>query len=179
MSHPAVSSEALQIAIATIRESLDSASRGLPEDLFLLVSSLTPMINVDLLIKDSVGRNLLTWRHDRFYGPGWHLPGGIVRFKESIGSRIAAVALSELEVEVDFEPVPIHMAEITHPTRDIRGHFISLLYACTLRITPDEAGRFKPDAPRAGDWQWHIGAPHDLILQHRIYNRFLEASCPA
>ena len=31
MSHPAVSPEALQVAITTIRESLDSASRDLPE----------------------------------------------------------------------------------------------------------------------------------------------------
>lgn len=179
MSRPAVSPETLQAAIATIRESVASASRGLPEDLFLLVSSLTPMINVDLLIKDAAGRNLLTWRHDHFYGPGWHIPGGIIRFKESVADRIAAVALGELAVEVDFDPAPRHVAEITHPDRSIRGHFISLLYACTLRTCLDGARRFKLAAPRTGDWQWHTGVPHDLILQHRIYTRFLDAPHPA
>lgn len=43
------------------------------------------MVNVDLLIKNvSSNETLLTWREDEYYGPGWHVPGGIVRFKETI-----------------------------------------------------------------------------------------------
>ena len=52
---------------------------------------LTPLVNVDLLIKDS-GRTLLTWRDDEFYGPGWHIPGGILGFKERALDRLAKVA---------------------------------------------------------------------------------------
>ena len=53
------------------------AAIGLPEELFLYVSSITPLVNVDLLIKDDRGRALLTWRDDSYYGPDWHVPGGI------------------------------------------------------------------------------------------------------
>lgn len=164
-----VSPEALQAAIATIRDAVGSATRGLPEEVFLLASSLTPMINVDLLIQDEDGRSLLTWRHDRFYGPGWHIPGGIIRFKESAASRIAAVAAGELGASVSADSSPIGLHEITNPNRDIRGHFISLLYACRLSSPLDEARRFSAEAPRNGDWAWHDRAPDDLIAQQRIY----------
>ena len=169
MSYGTVTPDALEAAIATIREAVGSATRGLPEDVFLLVSSLTPMINVDLLIQDEARRTLLTWRHDRFYGPGWHIPGGIIRFKESAAQRITAVAAGELGAQVGFDPIPLGVHEITNPNRDVRGHFISLLYACRLESPLDEGRRFNPAAPRNGDWAWHEHAPADLIHQQRIY----------
>jgi len=71
-----------------IKAGIGDPRQGLPEELFLFVSELTPMINVDLLIKNDRNETLLTWRADNFYGPGWHIPGGIIRFKESASSRI-------------------------------------------------------------------------------------------
>ena len=41
-------------------------SAGLPEALFLLVSRLTPLVNVDLLVQDEGLGTLLTWRADQF-----------------------------------------------------------------------------------------------------------------
>ena len=89
------SPDALREAIATLRAALGPAPRnGLPEDLFLFVSSLTPLVNVDLLIRDDAGRMLLGWRHDAFYGPGWHVPGSFIptitpttRWQRSISKR--------------------------------------------------------------------------------------------
>src|SRR6185295_12919473 len=70
--------------------------RDLPEDMFLLVSRLTPLVNVDLLIKDNQNRTLLTWRDDEYYGAGWHIPGGIIRFRETAADRVLAVGRGEL-----------------------------------------------------------------------------------
>lgn len=58
-----------------VREQIPNAKQGLPQEVFYFVSELTPLINVDLLIKDKSGRTLLTWRDDKFYGPAWHIPG--------------------------------------------------------------------------------------------------------
>ena len=45
--------------IAQIRTYIGDYRRGLPEEVFRLVSELTPLVNVDLLIKDGmVGRSL-------------------------------------------------------------------------------------------------------------------------
>ena len=69
-------------AVLVINACLPDSKLGLPDDIFYLVSRLTPMINVDLLIVNEQNEKLLTWREDQFYGPGWHIPGGIIRFKE-------------------------------------------------------------------------------------------------
>lgn len=169
-----VSAAAIAQAISTLREAVGSARNGLPEEVFLFVSSLTPMINVDLLIRDDTGRTLLTWRHDCFYGPGWHIPGGIIRFKESSAERIAAVAAKELGAQVSFDPRPLCQHEMVNHSRDIRGHFISLLHACRLIAPLDEARRFDTAAPRDGDWAWHQGCPENLIYVHEIYRPYID-----
>ena len=100
-----------------ILESLvKDSSKGLPEDIFLFISRLTPLVNVDLLIKDDGNRTLMIWREDEYSKPGWHLPGGIIRFKETIANRIRAVAKNELGVtRIEFNPVPLAINEVIHP----------------------------------------------------------------
>lgn len=151
---------------------------GLPPPIFRLVSQLTPMINVDLLIRDDAGRTLLTWRADEFYGPGWHIPGGIIRFKENIATRIAKVADAELGCTVDCSTQALAMHEIMAPHRDVRGHFISLLYLCTLR-TPLAAHLRADDIPANGRWRWHDDCPAELIRVHEIYRPYIAPTLPS
>lgn len=49
-------------------------AEGLGDELFLVVASLTPIVNVDILIVKE-GNILLSWRDDEQCGAGWHLPG--------------------------------------------------------------------------------------------------------
>ena len=131
--------EASSSLAAYLEAHAENAPRGLPEDLFLLISRLIPMVNVDLLIKDGQNRTLLTWRDDEIYGAGWHLPGGVIRFRETAADRVREVARTELGAEVIFEPEPLWVAEIIHPTRPTRGHSVALLYRCALAGAPREA----------------------------------------
>jgi colanic acid biosynthesis protein WcaH len=121
------------------RQALDTLSawandprRGLPEELFLFVSGLVPIINVDLLIRDDAERILLTWRDDRHYGAGWHVPGGIIRFGEPAEDRLRITAARELGAEIDFDPAPLAVEQFLHPEWKQRGHFVTLLYRCRL-----------------------------------------------
>lgn len=174
MSVP-VSEAELAILLARLDEAVPDARGGLPQDLFYLVSRLTPLVNVDLLIRDGDGRVLLTWRADEFYGPGWHVPGGIIRFKETAAARIVAVASNELGAEVRADPAPFIVREIMSPCRDVRGHFISLLYCCTL-ITPlNMALKFIGDRPDNGMWCWFERCPDNLIPAHEIYRSHIDA----
>jgi len=154
----------LASAIVAINAQLPSARGGLPEELFLLASRLIPMINVNLLIRDEAGRTLLTWRADCFYGPGWHIPGGIIRFKEPIAERIEAVVHTELGAGVGFEPLT--MTEIFADHRDVRGHFISLLYTCRLTTPPDPVLACDGQ-PTPGCWQWFDRCPENIIEVHK------------
>ena len=52
--------------IDKLESSIQNPSKGLPEEVFLFVSRVTPLINVDLLIKNERNQTLLTWRADNF-----------------------------------------------------------------------------------------------------------------
>ena len=94
---------------------------GLPEEIFRFVTSITPMINVDLLIKNQQNHTLLTWRDDGLCNPGWHVPGGIVRYKESMVDRIHAVAANELGAQVKAAPAAMAIHEVINPSRRLEG----------------------------------------------------------
>jgi ADP-ribose pyrophosphatase YjhB (NUDIX family) len=165
--------ELLHQAMQIIDDLVPNSRNGLPEPLFLLTSRLTPLVNVDLLVIHNDGKKLLTWRHDNFYGPGWHIPGGIVRFRETMADRLQKVALLEFGCEVEQVGETLKVTEIFHPDRDIRGHFISHLIPVRLRGELDESHRANLSAPRPGDWAWFESAPVDLISQHRRFIDFL------
>ena len=157
-------------AIAVLNKQVPNPSAGLPDELFYYVSRITPLVNVDLLIKDENGRTLLAWRDDQYCGKGWHVPGGIIRFKETFETRVKKVAETEIGVDINFDPVPIAINELIHPERDIRSHFISVLYKCFLPSTfiPENKGLSHKDV---GYLVWHNSCPDNLIKFHEIYYR--------
>jgi ADP-ribose pyrophosphatase YjhB (NUDIX family) len=159
--------------VAQLKSLIADPAAGLPEDLWLFLSSITPMVNVDLLIRDDGRGTLLTWRDDGYYPPSWHVPGGIVRYREKLETRITAVARSELGTEVSFRPEPLAVSEIVVPERSVRGHFISFLYECRLLGPPAEALRYKEGPPRPGQWAWHEDCPENLISVHEIYRKYV------
>lgn len=163
----------LRKIIDILELSIQNPSKGLPEELFLFVSRITPLINVDLLIRNEQNHTLLTWRDDGYYPPGWHVPGGVIRYKETIAKRVKAVAKHELGAKVEFKLAPLAINEKIHDTREIRGHFISLLYQCSLVTQPDESLRCKSNSPNPNEWMWHSSCPANIIPVHEMYRKFI------
>jgi colanic acid biosynthesis protein WcaH len=159
-------------AIKLLEERVPNPSEGLPDEIFYYASRLTPLVNVDLLVKDKNNRVLLSWRHDRYAGEGWHLPGGIVRFRETLEERVRKVAEKEIGVAVDFDPVPVEVNQIIIKEIKDRSHFISILYNCRLSadFVPENKRLAETDA---GYLKWHDGCPDDLLKLHNIYRKFL------
>lgn len=151
--------------------------QGLPEEAFYFVSQLTPLINVDLLIKDQAGRTLLTWRDDKFYGPAWHIPGGIIRFKETIEDRLVKVAQTELGASVRFDAEPINVRGLIHSERNVRGHFISMLYLCELTSEPNPLRKYD-GSPKHGNWAWHSHSPKNLLQVQEPFRKFIDGTPP-
>jgi len=160
-------------AIEKIDTDANNPQQGLPQDVFYLVSRLTPLVNVDLLITDPTNRVLLAWRNDQFAGEGWHIPGGIVRYKETLEQRIQKVALTEIGREVEYDLTPIKITEIHRP-HATRGHFISFLYKCSINesFTPNNQN-VKPN--ESGYLKWHQPCPDNLIDVHELYRPYIEA----
>ena len=166
-------SRELASTIAKLESFVPTPERGLPEGVFQLVSRLTPLLSVDLLIQDDAGRTLLTWRHDVAYGPGWHIPGGVIRYKERAMDRIHAVARRELGAEVACEPVPLVMVEHVKLESRERGHVVSSLYRCRLLAPLDESLHFREEIPEPGHWQWFARGAITLIPEQQMYEPYL------
>jgi colanic acid biosynthesis protein WcaH len=171
-------SDDLKFHLDKVLEYIQNARDGLPLDVFYFVSQLTPLINVDLLIKNKKGQVLLTWRDDRFYGPAWHIPGGIIRFKEKIEDRIQKVASLELGATVNFSLEPIHIRGLINQERDVRGHFISLLFLCELSSDLAQEKECKEGDPKQGEWAWHDKAPSNLLKVHEAFRKYIDETPP-
>jgi colanic acid biosynthesis protein WcaH len=159
-------------AIEVLDKQVNNPSLGLPEDIFFFISKMTPMVNVDLLIKDENGRTLLSWRDDQYAGKGWHVPGGILRFKETMETRIKKVAEIEIGATINFNSSPLAINQIICE-HEVRGHFISILYNCFLPSTfvPNNIGLSEDDR---GYLKWHNSCPDNLIKYHQIYRNFID-----
>ncbi len=159
-------------AIKFLEKQVPNPSEGLPDEVFFFISKTTPLVNVDLLIKDENGRTLLSWRDDQYCGKGWHVPGGIVRFKETLETRVKKVAKGEIGVNINFDPIPIAVNQLIHPELDRRNHFISILYKCFLSSTfvPQNKGLTNKDK---GYLMWHDSCPTNLIKYHGIYRKYI------
>lgn len=170
--------------IATFREELSRfgifAHSGLGTDLFHFVSSLTPIVNVDLLIFNSKGQFLLAMRDDPHCGKGWHVPGGCVRFKETVDTRIREVAQNELNLtEFTYDKEPIKVFEIMWEkdqrnleNEDERAHFITLVYKC---YAPDtfSIDNFGKAENETGFLRWFDKLPDNLLKIQNSYRDIL------
>lgn len=139
---------------------------GLGDELFLFSSTLSPVVNVDLIIFNNHNQVLLTWRDDPYTGIGWHIPGGCIRIRETIETRIQATAMNEIGAEVDYIQDPIAVYEVFNlepregiPDQNERSHFITLAYICRLKNPISLNERM----------QWFDDLPDDLLKCQDCY----------
>lgn len=140
---------------------------------FEYLSTQTPIVNVDLLIKNKKDQVLLSWRDDHlFYG--WHLPGRCVRFKETLSDAVKQCSLLEIGWGLSFDPHPILIQEDISAERDIRGHFISFLFLCYYDIDtlPLSINVNKKESDN-GYLNWFDSCPDNLLeCQKKNYEKY-------
>ena len=166
-------SDAIQALQKTIDEENIDPANGLPLDLFEFSTTLLPFVNVDLLIQNSLGQILLSWRSDIHYGTGWQIPGGIIRMMESIDERIQKTAIKEIGSSViyDAEPITIYENIICQRREGLcnqleRAHNIALLYGCRVPegYEIDNKGRSETNE---GFLRWFNKFPSTLLDCHK------------
>lgn len=164
-------SKRFQELLDQVRKYIDKAEDGLPEELFLFATEITPMVNVDLLVRDEAGRILLAWRKDKFYEEGWHVPGGIIRLKETFEDRIRKVGEIELGCpNIIFDSTPVEIVPIICPEMKQRGHFVSIVYEC--RFPEGFEVHNKMNVNEAGYLEWHACCPDNLLKVHEFYRKY-------
>lgn len=156
-----------------IRNKIQNPREELPEEIFLFATEITPMVNVDLLIYDNDGRILLSWRDDKFYDKGWHVPGGILRLQETFEQRIQRTALDEIGCMVEHSGEPIEIVPIICKDMVQRSHFISFVYKCKL-AEGYEIDNGEKKENEAGYLKWFEKCPDNLLDVHSFYKKYFK-----
>lgn len=149
--------------------------QGLPEEVFLMISALVPLPNVDLLILDRIKGILLSWRDDPFFEKGWSVPGGCLRFGESMMMRLQATAQKEIGQQVNVLAGPLTVRDAIRgdcknlPYPRMRGHNIAVPFLC--RLTKNfNCEMQKKQKGENGYLQWFRRIPSNILPIHHIYD---------
>ncbi len=165
----------LEEVIKEARAYVEDPTKGLPQELFLFLSEMLPLPNVDLLVHNEEGKVLLAWRNDPWWGSGWHIPGGIIRLKETFEERIQRTAAAELHTSVTFDEKPLEIVPIIAKEFKQRGHHITFVYNCKVpedyRI--DNGNLSEHDT---GFLAWHETFPEDMLRCHEFYRKYFRNS---
>lgn len=144
--------------LSELLRKVEGQHEELPKNVFHALLKVVPFIACEVAVKNDKGEILLTERNDRYW-KGWHIPGGLLRYKESFEERIQFVAKNELGIHVDS----IRFLGPVNHTDDKRGHAVSLVFVCTT-----------PDKPSHG--KWFKESPKNIIEHHKeIFDLALSA----
>ena len=127
-----------QEAVLQLRSLEPAQQNGLPQELFLLISSLVPLVNVELLVVNEKNQLLLSRRNDRYFEKSWHIPSCYMRIYESFSQCVHATALRELGRDVTFPEVPVAVRNIIREANSRQecpnecGHNVAMLFRSSL-----------------------------------------------
>lgn len=161
-------------AVENLRDAAFSPQEGLPEELFLLISGLVPLPNVDMLITNEKNELLLRRRVDSWFQNSWHIPGGCMHYGEEFLTCVHKTALRELGTDVFVKPDPIAVRNVIRgvdPTKRYpreRGHNVAILFACTVPEGwyPENGSKNEMDN---GYMKWFDTLPTDFMTIQDVY----------
>ncbi len=101
-----------------------------------MTSQKSAYVDVNPVIVTSDGKIVLAKRVKGIVGGGkWHLPGGIVQFKETFKNTLKRVAFvkTNLKVELFYPSLKESLVGIyDDPERDPREHAVSIAFLCMI-----------------------------------------------
>lgn len=124
---------------------------------FLAVIDATPLISIDLIVRDHDGRILLGYRDNKPAQHFWFVPGGRVRKNERLAQAFAR--LTQVELSLSF---CIEKAKFMGPYEHLYGdnflgqsavgtHYIVLAYQ--LQLTADQHCALDDQHSKQGWWE--------------------------
>lgn len=105
---------------------------------FETVIDSTPLVSIDLIVRNSAGEVLLGKRINKPAQGYWFVPGGRVYKNEQINIALARIAKSELGIEdtpiqqAQFKGVYQHFYDDSFVSNAISTHYIVLAYELTI-----------------------------------------------
>jgi len=136
---------------------------------FLDVVRLTPLVAIDLLVRDAHGRVLLGHRRNRPARGTWFVPGGRILKDETLDAAFSRIADAELGIaklarsSARFEGVfEHHYSDNFAGEPGVSTHYIVLAYALSV-ASAQPVGR--PD--QHSEYLWLT--PHELLARDDVH----------
>jgi colanic acid biosynthesis protein WcaH len=79
------------------------AAVRLPPDEFAQVVRLTPLVSIDLVVRNAAGEMLVGWRRNRPARDTWFVPGGRIGKDERIAAAFTRLARDELDADLRID----------------------------------------------------------------------------
>ncbi|MGY8526171.1 GDP-mannose mannosyl hydrolase [Paracidovorax citrulli] len=143
-------------------------SQALPLETFRTVVASTPLVSIDLLVRDADGRYLLGQRVNPPAQGSWFVPGGRIRKNETLEAAIARLQREELGTqaalaEAGFAGVYEHFyADNFAGEQGSSTHYVVLAWRFELRGA-------LPELPDRQHRAYRWAAPDDILLDETVH----------
>jgi colanic acid biosynthesis protein WcaH len=158
---------------AALRQTPDSGAPApgpahLPVETFRTVVASTPLVSIDLLVRDGQGRYLVGQRRNPPARDSWFVPGGRIRKNERLAVALRRLCEEELGSGTRLGPAVFHGAyEHFYDTNfaadaNASTHYVVLAYEMALEAATAEL----PDAQH-GAYRWMM--PAELLADPEVH----------
>ena len=143
-------------------------SNHLEKDVFLDIIDKTPLVSIDLIIKDSNNKALLGYRNNHPARGFWFVPGGRIRKNETLSQAMKRIALNEIDLEISITGATLlgaydHICDDNFDAKPgIRTHYVALGYE--IKLPRDQA--IKMDTQHSEIRWWSI---EDLLKSEAVH----------
>lgn len=127
----------------------------LTKEVFSTVIESTPLVSIDLVIKNQKGQALLGQRLNRPAKDFWFVPGGRILKNESLGDAFKRLTLEELGQEFSIKQASLlapfdHFYDDNVFGDDFSTHYVAIAYVLTLEYALEKL----PLNIQHGNYQW-------------------------
>ena len=131
---------------------------NLDDKTFLEIVKSTPLVSIDLVMRNTAGEVLLGKRVNRPAKGDWFVPGGRIRKNEHIWDSISRISKAELGVSVTrgnlrFLGVFEHIYDDNFfEEEEVKTHYVVLAYECHL----EDDARIELDSQHSETKWWSV-----------------------
>ena len=135
---------------------------------FLMVIDSTPLVSIDLILRNSSGQALLGLRNNSPAQGFWFVPGGRIRKNETLVQAISRISMIELNTDISIKEGKL-LGAYDHIYSDnyqnipgINTHYVALGYEFIVSSSQE----FKNDSQHSKLHWWNI---EDLIISSIVH----------
>ncbi len=130
---------------------------------FKQIYSRIPRLCIDPIVRTQGGVVLSLRKEGYGWGDQWHLPGGMLLYKETVEDGLRRVLRDEIGAEVSIDKVLGYMEFHSEEKERGFGYSVSLVIVCDL-----VSGELRPDE-NASEVRIFTELPERMVEEHKIF----------